>query len=90
MIVTLDVAGQARLLAVLLGFVVLLAALEQAVLAGIVVLRDFDRIVTGAGRMLCIMRLARIVRRFGGLVELPVARVVLVPATLFGHLNTLV
>jgi hypothetical protein len=89
-IVTLDVARQARLLAVLLSFVVLLATLEQAVLAGIVVLRDFDGIVPGARRMLSIVCLARVVRRFGGLVELPVACVVLVPATLFGHVNTLV
>ena len=82
----LDVARQARLLAVLLRFVVLLTAFEQAILASVVVLGDFGGIVACARRMLRIVCLARIVRRFGGLVELPVAGVVLVPAAFFGHL----
>lgn len=48
MIVTIDIPGEAALLAGSLRGVVLFAGLEQAVLAGIVVLPDFVRVVACA------------------------------------------
>ncbi|MFN2399899.1 MAG: hypothetical protein ABR543_14870 [Gemmatimonadaceae bacterium] len=84
-VVACNIPGQPGLFAVLLRVVVLLAVFEQAVLTRVIVLADLGGIVSGPGRMLCVARLARLVRGLGGLVELLVAGAVLVPATFPGH-----
>ena len=83
MVMTLGVLREARLLAVLLRLVVLLTSLEQAILASVVVPFDLLGVVSGTLRRRALGVLGRC-----GLVELLVARVVLVAAAVICHVVT--
>src|SRR4051812_17460876 len=77
---TLDVACLARLFTVPLGLIVLLAILEQPILAGVVVLPDLLWIVAGTRPLH-----PRLTLGCGRLVKLSVARIVAAAASLARH-----